>query len=968
MSHITGSVQQVNPILVIGPSSGTPSTSPNTWEVTFNPAAAPTGTRLLILHFRNASFPANNRLEVDLGYATDVFTSADGAEFWTRPVDVYATGGSVTIRYITNGSNAGGVELDRFGRGERMNSVEAGHTSFTNSDPFLNPAVPVYQEPGTDYDPFWFCAPPPNWENVARVTDPTDVRFRVAKACGMIVTIHGAPPNEYVSTCSVTLVDADVIITAGHCHTPAEGLSSSVTFDYQLTEDGERPPGYAARFYKVKEVLEHRYSGGYDYALSRLAEAPPGIPVAQMRHDIPAPGEQVFGIHFPNGAPKKLSVPSPGFSSVLSSGPMMVRVPGDFHVSGGSSGSGLFDLAGRTIGVLANGDPCHGGPALGYFPTATIMIDSQPAPPPPITRDVMVVFDRSGSMSLSDGAGRTKIEAARDAVSLFVQLVRASTGNRVGLVSFSTTPNPDFPIADVTPANKTTLIGPAPFSGGIVGGLNPGGMTSIGEGLDSARLQFPAPGANPRAILLLTDGLQNTPRMIDQVEGDLGSIDVHAIGFGTASSLDGPLLTALANAHNGLYVRAGNGLTLEKFFTNAFGNIFAAGILFDPEYDLAENVRVSKPESFRVCGEETICVVAGWDRADTRLHLVVRTPGGSIITGATPGVTGASGRTWTFLRIPLPHGTERDGVWTVTVERPGSGEFPPPAPATRFFLSVIPEGGPSLRRLATPRRYYTGDTINPLIELRYGDGSWPESSSASVTITRPDAGAGNLLSEAKLGPPITSGGDTIPARQATLLGIESQTARPAVTYSDTRIELSQSSADTEGRMEEAAVFGKRLRDLLTMEGDYTFHFRASYGEGCVSTRELVWSLHVDVGIDPSRTDVVVQPGRVIVTPRDRFGNKVGPGRTGGFDVTGGAGTTVTGPVIDNGDGSYTVPVSSGGGGPSIVIAQPERPPVIVTPPSVPGTGAGGGCVSWLTIWILLAIILVLLIVLLFAMT
>jgi hypothetical protein len=303
-------------------------------------------------------------------------------------------------------------------------------------------------------------------------------------------------------------------------------------------------------------------------------------------------------------------------------------------------------------------------------------------------------------------------------------------------------------------------------------------------------------------------------------------------------------------------------------------------------------------------------------------------------------------------------------VWTVTVERPGTGEFPPPAPATRYFLSVIPEGGPSLLRLARPRRYYTGDTINPLVELRYRDGSWPHHASASVTITRPDAGAGNLLSDAKLGAPITSGGDTIPARQATLLAIESRTDKPAVTYSDTTFALSQSARDTEGRMEEAAVFGKRLTDVLTMEGDYTFHFRASYGEECVATRELVWSLHVDVGIDPSRTDVVVQPpGRLVITPRDRFGNKIGPGRGDGFTVTGGAGTTVTGPVLDNGDGSYTVPVAPGPGGPSVVIAQPDRPPAIVSPPSQPDSGTLGGCLSWITIWILLAIIVVLLLVL-----
>jgi hypothetical protein len=32
-----------------------------------------------------------------------------------------------------------------------------------------------------------------------------------------------------------------------------------------------------------------------------------------------------------------------------------IFVPSNFHVSGGSSGSGLFDAAGRIIGVLSRG-------------------------------------------------------------------------------------------------------------------------------------------------------------------------------------------------------------------------------------------------------------------------------------------------------------------------------------------------------------------------------------------------------------------------------------------------------------------------------------------------------------------------------------------------------------------------------------------------------------------------------------
>ncbi len=70
----------------------------------------------------------------------------------------------------------------------------------------------------------------------------------------------------------------------------------------------------------------------------------------------------------------------------------------------------------------------------------------------------MLVFDRSGSMSMDDGTGRQKIEAARDAVSLFVQLIKAGTGNQLALVSFSTNPTLDHGIANVTGGAKTVLI------------------------------------------------------------------------------------------------------------------------------------------------------------------------------------------------------------------------------------------------------------------------------------------------------------------------------------------------------------------------------------------------------------------------------------------------------------------------------------------------------------------------------
>jgi hypothetical protein len=946
MSHITGTVQVLGAPLTIGPASGSPPTSPNTWAIDFSHVPAADGTKFLMLHFQNVSLPGANRLEVDLGYDTDVFTSADGGSFWTRPINVRAfASGNVPVRYIASGAPAGSAQIDRYGRGER-HAGEPGHPSFSNSDPFL--PDPVYTEP--TYDPWWYCAEPPNWENVRRIPDG-DVRAQVARSVGMIVTVHPPGPGapfEHLSTCSVTLVDVDKVISAGHCYSPSEALTSSVVFGYETDADGNRLPGYDARFHKVAAALKFRYDSGFDYSLLQLKTQPAGIAPIQLRHDLPGVGEQVFGIHHPNGAVKKISLPHASFATVTGSGAMGINVGSGFHVSGGSSGSGLFDAAGRIVGVLSNGNPCGRPPypttPLLYFPTATILTQIAPAPPPPITRDVMLVIDRSGSMQEGDGTGRRKIDAAKDAVSLFVQLVQAGTGNRAGLVSFSTTAGPPtFDITGVTDPNKASLIGPPPYAGGLVGGLTPGGATSIGEGLDAARAQFPMPGANPRAILLLTDGLQNRPRFIADVEPALAGIDVHAIGLGSDVNLDGALLSALTAGHGGLYTRASSGLALLKFFSQAFGNIFEAGVLLDPEFDLPAN-QSAPPLEFRVCGEERLTVVVGWDRTDASLVVRLRTPGGSVITAGTTGTESSLGRNWTYLRVPLPHGGERDGVWQVEVLRPaGSDEFPPPAPALRYFVNVIPAGGPKLLREPEGGYVYTGDTVSPLLRIRQADGSWPHDVEIELTVLRPDAGTGNLVSDAGLGSAVVVNGDEIPARQATLQAIENATGQPAIRYVEHRFTLQEDAANTRGSFEPGGSSGIALPDFLRMEGQYMFHARATYGE-CRGTRELVWTVHVDVGIDPGRTDVKTDPlgtgpdghecSRMTFTPRDKYGNRFGPGRANDMAISARPGSALTSPVRDLRNGAYQVDVCwdpASESPPGIVVGQPGRPPVVVGP-------------------------------------
>src|SRR5687767_12232496 len=82
-----------------------------------------------------------------------------------------------------------------------------------------------------------------------------------------------------------------------------------------------------------------------------------------------------------------------------------------------------------------------------------------------------------------------------------------------------------------------------------------------------------------------------------------------------------------------------------------------------------------------------------------------------------------------------------------------------PAAAVRYFVNVIPFGGPRLVREPEPTYVYTGDTISPLLRIRQADGSWPDHVHMNLTVKRPSAGLGNLLSDANLGAAVVIDGD-----------------------------------------------------------------------------------------------------------------------------------------------------------------------------------------------------------------
>lgn len=926
-----------------------------------------------MLHFDGSQIGPGDQVTVDLGYDTDVYTAAWGPDFWTRPIRGDTP---VTWHYLAVPGSTGRVTLDKYGRGEaaRGDATHAAGYRNTNADVFLIDSP--YIEPPY-FDPLSVTSghTNPSWVMADCVSDA--VVRQTARSVGLYVHIDNVGPGEVawpedgtppvrLSSCTATLIAPDLVITAGHCiDTDADVKSGWITFDWETTCAGARPAGYNPQFYKMKRLVRTGYARlpgdsrpVVDYSILQIETPVGGLgrpPIPSRPSSAPLIiNEPLFIVHQRRGTPKKVSrYPLDSTCEVSSDTPPAVGF--SCSVDHGSSGSSVFDASGR---IVANLSTFFGGQSI-----TSIWNDFTTEPPPVRDIDIVLVFDRSGSMSLPGFAGgATKIEEARRAAALFVSLLRTDHAHRVGLVSFSTTPSNDYGLAGVAPGTSTKmdLIGPVPpATAGLVGAIAPGGSTTIGGGLRTALGQFPmpSPATNTRAILLMTDGLENTPEWISTVEPALQSADPNGltrlsiVGFGSDASVDGPRLTTLARNHGGIYTRADEGLALKKFFALSFGRIFDLGTSLDPEYIFPVGTYQASPVAVQVCGETMLTVVLGWVSPNSELYIRVTGPGGITIDLTTPGITAENGDTWSHIRVPLPYAGEQDGSWKVVVFRPrGGGEFPGPAPEERYFLAVLVDGGPALSPILQPL-IYTGDVINPKVFLRRPHGG-RVNGTITVEIVAPTNGTGNILMGNSLVAPASPGGDSLDQRTSTLIALEQAHGSPLVPLAPSTVTLFDDGAHGDGGLEPDGIYGLPIPNLARHEGTYTFHARATYGTACVANRETTWSTYVAIGVDPSTTSVSTKdvgglPGgrrrvEVTITPRDKFGNYLGPGRRGTFETGGAPGSNIDGGLTDNGDGSYTQVVvwKPGKDKPSVTIRQPDRSPVVIVGPKPSGGGRG----------------------------
>ncbi|MGH7614041.1 MAG: FG-GAP-like repeat-containing protein, partial [Gemmatimonadales bacterium] len=189
--------------------------------------------------------------------------------------------------------------------------------------------------------------------------------------------------------------------------------------------------------------------------------------------------------------------------------------------------------------------------------------------------DHVLVVDRSGSMSTAQ-----KYLAARTAANFYVSARGAA--DRLGMVTFNTAATDELPgVLTLGPDGSANRV---QVAAEINASPTPAGMTSIGQGLRTALLSVlpPRETGRKRALVLLSDGLENTAPFWDQganpvrplfEQPEHDDVVVHTIALGPDADRD--LHDVIAGATGGMsrFVYLGSSVSLYGRLADAYKQV-----------------------------------------------------------------------------------------------------------------------------------------------------------------------------------------------------------------------------------------------------------------------------------------------------------------------------------------------------------------------------------------------------------
>ncbi len=218
-----------------------------------------------------------------------------------------------------------------------------------------------------------FAHPDPFWRTLADqsivalvdvaamdLSDPTNVQLRSRP----LVETRALCPSEQFLTqptaadCSGTLIDYDLVLTAGHCiRTERDCSTTRFVFNYFYESEGTLATIDATDdVYACSEIVAREDDGAVDYAVVRLDRTVTDAhqPAAVREGDTPLPlGEPLVVLGYGSGIPLKID----DGGQVINPRPAIRDWFGaNLDTFGGNSGSGVFNDEGEVVGILVRGE------------------------------------------------------------------------------------------------------------------------------------------------------------------------------------------------------------------------------------------------------------------------------------------------------------------------------------------------------------------------------------------------------------------------------------------------------------------------------------------------------------------------------------------------------------------------------------------------------------------------------------
>ncbi|MET8850102.1 LodA/GoxA family CTQ-dependent oxidase [Amycolatopsis sp. NPDC004625] len=382
---------------------------------------------------------------------------------------------------------------------------------------------------------------------------------------------------------------------------------------------------------------------------------------------------------------------------------------------------------------------------------------------PRLTAAAALVLDKSGSMSEDRGDGLgSKAQSLREAASTFLDVMLP--GDALSLTAFdddavvvrglTTLGAADDPFDTTRSDLRSAIYGP---------GFDPGGNTSIGDGIFTGRGTLTDAGTPVRSLVVLTDGVENRPRWIADVAAEIDET-TYSVGLGTAANTSAAALQTVSGNHGGSLLITGpalggdNQFLLKKYFLQILAGVSNAEVVLDPVGHIGYRQALRVP--FSVCDADNLVDVILTAENRRGLTFLLETPYGRLVDPALARSLGGAFVATdqvSYYRLPLPLLADpgrpaHEGMWNAVLayDRRGGGQDdhggrdPAAARFQRYSVIVHAWSDVSFTASAQQSSHQPGATVTVVASL--ADSGIPLTADATVwaEITRPGGAASTL--------------------------------------------------------------------------------------------------------------------------------------------------------------------------------------------------------------------------------